>query len=150
MSHRTLAVAVALAAVLPSCFSRGAVHSYRTEEGRPIAAPDPSDAYVVWHDGAGWHLRVRSEAGRVFEGLVEASGLHRLSPVGIAPDALRRDGGAVAFSFVPDAAVREVGFDWRGGCADFSLYVDGDARPLRIFAGSYGASPPRIPFSLCP
>jgi hypothetical protein len=150
MSRRSLAAVVA-ALVLPCCiFSRGAVHSYRTEDGRPLADPDPADAYLVWHDGAGWHLRARSEAGHVFEGLVEASGLRRLSAVGVKPDALREKAGEIAFSFVPDAAGGEVGFDWQGGCADFSLYVDGDARPLRIFAGAYGASPPRIPFMLCP
>jgi hypothetical protein len=154
MSHRIFhfhrIAAAALAVVTgTSCFSRGAVHSYRTEEGRPLADPGPADAYLVWHDGAAWHLRARSEAGHRFEGRIEAGRLERLAPVGVEPSALQAGDDAVAFSFVP-AAAGEVGFDWRGGCAEFSLYVDGDARPLRIFAGAYGASPPRIPFELCP
>jgi hypothetical protein len=148
MSLRAFA-AVAAALVLSSCyFARGSVNSGRTEPGRPIADPDPADAYEVWHDHGGWHLRARSDAGRVFEGLVLGN-VRRVSPVGVAPEALRAAGGAVAFSFVPGAQ-GEAGFDWQGGCAEFSLYVDGDARPLRIFAGAFGASPPRIPFSLCP
>jgi hypothetical protein len=149
MSYRSL-VAIAGAFVLLSCFSRGSVHTYRTEPGRPVATPDPDDAYVVWHDRAGWHLRARSEAGHLFEGMVEASRVRRVSPVGVDPAALRATDDAVAFSFVPQAGRGEAGFDWQGGCAEFSLYVDGDARPMRIFAGAYGASPPRIPFSLCP
>jgi hypothetical protein len=146
MSHRVLIAVAAL--VLSSCyFARGSVNSGRTEPGRPIADPDAGDSYEIWNDGAGWHLRARSDAGRAFEGQVV--GVRRVSPVGVAPEALRAAGGAVAFSFVPGPQ-GEAGFDWQGGCADFSLYVGGDARPLRIFAGAYGASPPRVPFSLCP
>lgn len=133
-----------------ACFSRGAVHSYRTEPGAPLVAPGPDDAYLVWHDAQGWHLRARSGAGGVFAGRVEADRVRRVAPKGVAPGAVRADGDVIAFSFPVDAATSEAGFDWEGGCADFSLYVDGAARPLRVFAGAYGASPPRIPFSLCP
>jgi hypothetical protein len=147
MSARALAVLAPL--LLASCFSRGAVHSYRTEDGRPVADPGPGDAYLVWHDRAGWHLRARSDAGQRFEGLVESGGVRRVAPVGVAPDAVRAGDGAIAFSFEGGPG-SEAGFDWQGGCADFSLYVAGAARPLRVFAGAYGASPPRVPFSLCP
>jgi hypothetical protein len=150
MSRPLAALSAALA--LAGCFSKGAVHSYRTEPGPPVAPPDPEDAYVVWHDGAGWHLRARPGSGQVFTGLVESSGVRRVAPVGVAADAVRASRGAIAFAFAfaGDLGGGEAGFDWQGGCADFSLYVDGDARPMRIFAGAYGASPPRIPFSLCP
>jgi hypothetical protein len=149
MSRRTLAVAASSLA-LAACFSRGAVHSYRTEPGRPLADPGPSDAYLVWHDGGGWHLRVRSETGRTFVGLVEGDGPRGVTPVGIRPEALRTTGDAIAFGFVADPRAGEAGFDWKGGCAEFSLYVEGDDRPLRVFAGAFGASPPRVPFELCP
>jgi hypothetical protein len=148
MSRRMLAAASSL--VLAACFSRGAVHSYRTEDGRPLAVEPAADAYLVWHDREGWHLRARSETGRVFSGVVESSRIGRVAPVGVAPEALRAGGGAIAFSFAGGGPGGEAGFDWQGGCADFSLYVGEDARPLRVFAGAYGASPPRIPFSLCP
>jgi hypothetical protein len=148
MTGRALAVVLA-PLLLASCFSRGAVHSYRTEGGRPIADPGPGDAYLVWHDRAGWHLRARSDAGQRFEGRIEG-GVRRVAPVGLAADAVRTGGGAIAFSFEGGPGSGEAGFDWQGGCADFSLYVGGAARPLRVFAGAYGASPPRVPFSLCP
>jgi len=143
-------LAVIALSVVPGCFSYGAIHSYRTEGGRPLADPGRGDAYLVWHDGAGWHLRARSDVGHVFEGVVEGGRPRAVAAVGIAPAALRTDGGAIAFSFVPPAARAEVGFDWQGGCTELSLYVDGDSHPLRIFAGAFGASPPRIPFALCP
>ncbi len=134
-----------------ACFSRGAIHTYDgAEPGRPIADPGRGDAYVVWHDGTGWHLRARSEVGHVFEGRVESRRLRSVSPVGVSTDAVRAESGAIAFAFVPGARAGETGFDWQGGCTEFSLYVDGDSHPLRIFAGAYGANPPRIPFSLCP
>ncbi len=148
--HRALLVAVVPLLLIVSCFSRGVIHSFRTEDGRPIADPGPGDAYLVWHDGAGWHLRARSDVGHVFEGLVESGQLGGVKRVGLAPEALQAGKGAIAFTFVPDASTGEAGFDWQGGCAEFSLYMDGDSHPMRIFAGAYGASPPRIPFSLCP
>jgi len=149
MSHRSLLATAAV--VLTSCyFSRGAIISARTEEGRPLADPGPGDAYLVWHDRAGWHLRARSDVGHVFEGLVESGRLGAVERVGLAPEALRAGEGAIAFTFVPDPSTGEAGFDWQGGCAEFSLFMDGDPHPLRIFAGAYGASPPRIPFALCP
>lgn len=143
-------LAVVASSLTLACFSYGAVHSYRTEGGHPVAEPGHDDAYLVWHDGSGWHLRARSTTGSVFAGMVEADRVRGVAPVGVAPEALRTGGGEIAFSFVPDARTGEAGFDWQGGCAEFSLYVDGDARPLRVFAGSFGASPPRVPFSLCP
>jgi hypothetical protein len=149
MARRALAV-LSTTLALAGCFSKGAVHSYRTEPGRPVAAPGPDDAYLVWHDRAGWHLRARSETGRLFSGVVESRGARQVSPVGVPAGAVRPGGGAIAFSFAGDPRGAETGFDWQGGCADFALYVGEDARPLRVFAGAYGASPPRVPFSLCP
>jgi hypothetical protein len=149
MSRHALAAAT-WSLVLAGCFSPGAVYTARTDEGRLLADPGPTDAYLVWHDPSGWHLRVRSDAGRTFAGQVEADRPITVTPVGLAPEALRASGHVIAFGFVADPLGGEVGFDWQGGCSFFSLYVDGDARPLRVLAGAYGASPPRIPFSLCP
>ena len=104
----------------------------------------------MWHDGAGWHLRARAETRQVFEGRVESSRVRGVAAVGLTPDAFRAQGGEIAFSFVGNPRAGESGFDWQGGCAEFSLFVGGDARPLRVFAGAYGASPPRVPFALCP
>jgi hypothetical protein len=144
---RSVLAAIAASSLLASCFSRGAVHSYRTEGGRPLADPGP-EAYLVWHDGAGWHLRARSDTAHRFHGRVEGARVTHLA--GLPEEAVRAaEDDAIAFSFVADGP-GEAGFDWRGdGCPDLSLYVDGEARPLRVFAGAYGASPPRVPFRIC-
>jgi hypothetical protein len=146
VSRSVLVAALVASFLLASCFSRGAVHSYRTEGGRPLADPGP-EAYLVWYDGEGWHLRARSDTARRFHGRVEGGRVTGLA--GLPEEAVRAEGDAIAFSFVA-AGPGETGFDWRGdGCPDFSIYVDGDARPQRVFAGAYGASPPRVPFTLC-
>jgi hypothetical protein len=151
MSRRALAVLASSLAISGCYFSRGAVIALRTDEGRAIAEPDPAETYLVWHDPAGWHLRVRSEAARRFEGLVVTGDARSVTAIGVEPAAVRAAGAGIAFDIVAGAGAGEVGFDWQGsGCAEFSLYLDGDARPLRVFAGAFGAHPTRIPFLLCP
>ena len=151
MSRRALAMLASSLALSGCYFSRGAVLAHRTDEGRAIADPDPAESYLVWHDPAGWHLRVRSEVEHRFEGLVVTGEARAATAVGVEPAAVRVGSGGIAFDLVADAGAGEVGFDWPGsGCAEFSLYVDGDSRPLRVFAGAFGANPSRIPFSLCP
>jgi hypothetical protein len=152
MSRRALAM-LASSLALSGCYfsGRSAVLAGWTEEGRAVAAVlDPAEAYVVWHDPAGWHLRVRSNVARRFEGVVVAAGANGVTAVGVEPAAVRAAGSGFAFDLVADAGAGEVGFDWRGGCAEFSLYVEGETRPLRVFAGPLGANPSHIPFSLCP
>jgi hypothetical protein len=151
MSRAALAVLASSLALSGCWFSRGAVLALRTDEGRAIAQPDPGETYLVWHDPAGWHLRVRSEAGHRFEGLVVTGGARSVAVVGVEPAAVHAAGDGIAFDIVAGPDAGEAGFDWPGsGCTEFSLYVDGDARPMRVFAGAYGANPSHIPFSLCP
>ncbi len=148
MRHLAPAAAILTLAVSACGFSRGAGLARRVERGRPLEDPGP-DAYLVWRDDGGWHLRARSDVPRRFHGVVSAGIFARARPVGIAPEALRRDGHVIAFSFVGTGV--ETGFDWSGwGCPELSLYLDEDDRPLRVFAGAYGASPARMPFDLCP
>jgi hypothetical protein len=151
MFRQALAVLVSSLA-LAGCttFSRGAVSYLRTDEGRSIVDPDPAESYLVWHDPAGWHLRVRSDTTRTFQGQVITEGARSVTAIGIGKDAVRAAGTGIAFEIVADGRAGEVGIDWQGGCTEFSLYVDGDARPLRVFTGAFGANPTRIPFSLCP
>jgi hypothetical protein len=151
MSRRALAVLAASLALSGCYFSRGAVLALRTDEGRAIAEPDPAESYLVWHDPAGWHLRVRSFVPHRFEGLVVTGDARSATVVGVEPAAVRAAGTGIAFDILADPGAGEVGFDWHGGgCAEFSLYVDGDTRPLRVFAGAFGANPSHIPFALCP
>jgi hypothetical protein len=147
----SLAVLASLLA-LGGCttFSRGAVSYLRTDEGRPIVDPGPAESYLLWHDPAGWHLRVRSDTTHTFRGLVITEGTRSVTAIGIGADAVRAADTGIGFEIVADGRTGEAGIDWQGGCAEFSLYVDGDTRPLRVFAGAFGANPTRIPFSLCP
>lgn len=148
LTTRLTLVAAAAALLLSSCFSHGAVHADRTESGRPLADPGP-EAYLVWHDGEGWHLRARSDVARTFQGHVDTGRLRGFASAGVPEGGVQAEGDAISFSFVT-AGAREAGFDWRGrDCPQLSIYVDGDARPLRVFAGAYGASPPRVPFTIC-
>lgn len=129
--------------------TRGDGMAQRTVAGRPLVSPG-AEAYLVWHDAAGWHLRARADVARRFHGDIETGSAERVTPVGgIAGDALVTGGDGIAFSFALEGG--EAGFDWRGdGCQAFALYIDGDERPLRVFAGALGASPAKVPFSLCP
>ena len=151
MFSRALVVLASSLAVSGCYFAgRSAVLAGWTEEGRAIPAPDPAESYQVWHDPAGWHLRVRSIVARRFEGTVVTTGASAMTVVGVEPAAVSVAGPVIAFDIVAKAEAGEAGFDWDGGCAQFSLHVDGDARSLRVFIGPLGANPSLIPFSLCP
>jgi hypothetical protein len=143
MKIRALALLLSLAAA--GCgFSRGSVLARRVEAGPPLEDPG-SEAYRLWHDGAGWHLRARSDVPRHFHG--EISGADGATAQGVPAEALRGGGGRVRFSFV---AGEDAGFDFRGDCVNVALYIDGDARPLRVFTGAFGAAPGRVPYRICP
>jgi hypothetical protein len=152
MSRSALVAVIASSLAVSGCYfgGRSAVLAGWTEEGRAVASPDPAESYRVWHDPAGWHLRVRSDVGRRFEGIIATAGANAVTVIGVQPAAVQASGGGIAFDLAVDGGAGEVGFDWRGGCAEFSLYVDGDTMPSRVFAGPLGANPSHIPFSLCP
>lgn len=148
MRARSSFALLALALVAGGCYGPGAVHALRTDAGRPLETPD-GDAFLVWHDAGGWHLRARAEHPQRFHGVVEADDVRGVSAVGVPADGVRAGDDAIAFSFVAGGAA-EAGFDWQGGgCPSFALYVDDTARNLRVFAGRYGASPARFPFTIC-
>lgn len=143
---RSAVVLVLLA--LTGCLSNRAMLADPVERGRPEADPG-ADAYLVWRDADGWHLRARSDVPRRFHGVIEAGLFVKVRPVGIAGDGVWREHGRIGFTFLGGPGER--GLDWRGlGCPELSLYMDGDERPLRVFAGATGESPVRMPFSICP
>jgi hypothetical protein len=141
----TRAVALLLSLAAAGCgFSRGSVLARRVEPGPPLEDPG-SESYRLWHDGAVWHLRARSDVPRRFHG--EIAGAERPTVQGVPAEALSGGGGHVRFSFV---AGDEAGFDFAGRCVNVALYIDEDARPLRVFTGAFGAAPGRVPFRICP
>ena len=143
-----LAVALLLSSVA-GCnrvsFARGTVSTRRLEAGAPLVDPGP-DAYSVWSDVSGWHLRVRSDVVRRFEGQIRGAG-GAVALVHLREDAVERRGDLLRFSF---ASRGEAGIDWKDGrCVELALFVDGDDRPLRSFVGAFGALPARTPQRIC-
>jgi hypothetical protein len=145
---RLLFAILPLLALTAACgFGRGSVHARRVDAGPPLAANDP-DAYRVWHDGSGWHVRVHSDVVRRFHGVIATEDVARLQLVDVPEDAVQARRDTIAFSFLAD---EEAGFDFRSdGCLDLALYVDGDPRALRVEIGRFAASPPRVPYTVCP
>jgi hypothetical protein len=145
MIRRPLALALFPLLAL-ACFGRGSVMARRIDPGPPLGDSGP-DVYRVWHDGAGWHVRVHSDVVRRFHGVIASDDVEKLRPVDIPDDALHVSRDRIAFSFLAD---EEAGFDFRSdGCLDVALYVDGDPRPLRVDIGRFGASPARVPYTVC-
>ena len=139
---------VLLGVALTGCLSRGAVLAERIDAGRPLEDPGP-DAYLVWHDSRGWHLRARSDVLRTFHGRIETWSVSRVRSLAVPRGAVLASADDIEFTF--QTRTGEAGFDWNGtGCQGLELYVDGESRPLRVFAGRAGASPTRVPFVLCP
>ncbi len=147
MAHRIRPLLLALVPLaLAGCFSRGAVLARRVDPGPPLVDTG-GDAYRVWHDRAGWHLRAGSDVVRHFHGEIRGGDAGDVQRVDLPEDAVEDGRGRILFSFLAD---EEAGFDWKGGgCVSLALYIDGDARPLRVFVGEFGASPSRMPARVC-
>ncbi len=135
-----------------------ACHSVRTvgrPDGIPEGRPPPEDTlaegYRIWQDQDGCHLRASSDVRRRFQGEIEAawgevSGFRAVGDVAGHVETAPR---TIRFDFFADAG-GERGFDWRAssGCNRFEVYIDGDARPMRVLLPE-GTSPARVPFALC-
>jgi hypothetical protein len=145
-SIRSLAVVLPLA--VAGCFSRGTLLARGAiEPGPPLEDTGP-DAYRVWHDFGGWHLRVNADVVRHFHGAIHGGDTRHVKLVDLPEDAVDTRTGGLYFSFLAD---QEAGFDWRGeGCVDLALYIDGHARTTRVLIGAYGASPTHVPETVCP
>ncbi len=151
MQRSRLSLVLLVLPVLAGC------HSFQTvgwPSGIADGSPPPQDflaeGYRIWQDGQGWHLRTRSDLPRRFQGLVDAGWgqVTDFRPVGDVGQ-VQTTPTSFAFDFQTDAS-GERGFDWRAtnGCNRFEVYIDGDARPLRVLLPE-GDSPARIPFALC-
>jgi hypothetical protein len=125
----------------------------RIAPGQPYFGPGAPEAYWLWHDEGGWHLRTTT-AGRPhrFHGTVTPLGGQiidlrpshprereriSMSPNGISFDLLTQGG--------------ENGFDWHvsSGCNRFEIFVDGAPRPGLVHLGGASEHPRHIPFDRC-
>jgi hypothetical protein len=121
--------------------------------GRPLFAPGAPEAYWIWHDQGGWHLRTTT-AGMPhrFHGLVVPL---RGTIVDVRPtrlewqDRIRMGPRGIEFDFVTQGG--EDGFDWHvsSGCNRFETFVDGAARPGLVHLGGVGNRPHHVPFDRC-
>ncbi len=154
MTVRALGPIAGMALLAAGCtYARGAGKPERLAAGRPEFAPGLSEGYWIWEDRDGWHLRTTSDVRRRFHGAVEPVGgsISAVRAVGAGPEALARGGAGdrVEFSWEGDGGAQ--GLDWRAssGCTRFTLYIDGDTRPFRVFLGGPGETPDHIPFAVC-
>ena len=131
------------------------------EQPRSIADGQPAglhsgapEAYWVWHDGGGWHVRTTTTgAAHRFQGRVWAlhGDLENVRPTRLEwNDRIRRSGNA--FSFDLTTAGSYDGFDFwvaEGDCAQFTVLVDGRAQPDRVIIGAGNRHPTNTTFRLC-
>jgi hypothetical protein len=125
----------------------------RIAPGRPYFGPGAPEAYWIWHDEGGWHLRTTT-AGMAhrFHGTVLALGGQIMDARPSRPewqDRIRMSPGGIAFDFVTQGG--EEGFDWHvsSGCNRFEIYVDGVPRPGRVRLGGPSSVPRHVPFDRC-
>jgi len=121
--------------------------------GRPIFGPGAPEAYWVWHDGGGWHLR-STTAGlpHRFHGTIVPLGgqIADARPIRLeSSDRIRIGAGGITFDFVTQGG--EDGFDWHvsSGCNRFEIFIDGAARPHHVHLGGPATAPRHVPFDRC-
>jgi hypothetical protein len=146
---RALLLVTSLA--LAGCYSPRGVVGCRAADGRPAFATWPADGYWIWEDERGWHLRTASEVSRRFHGVVETidGTVKDVRAVGTSKGGVSPGSDAIAFDW--ESTGGEQGFDWASSdrCARFELYIDEDARPLRIHLGRDELTPTSVPFAAC-
>jgi hypothetical protein len=124
-------------------------------EGRPTdfrrGAPE---AYWVWHDGNGWHLRTTTQShlhrfsGRVWIPKGEVADVRMVRSE--HNDRFRKSGSSMTFDF--QTLGDEDGFDFKiaeGNCTYFHLDIDGKPVPSRVFLGAKNVSPTAAGFRAC-
>jgi hypothetical protein len=125
-------------------------------EGKPnLMRHEPTDAYFIWHDRDGVHIRVTSkEDSQVFTGSITTDG--KLENIMVKSTGNRDysrliDNGKLNFRLT--AADNPAGIDFsiiRGETVKFNLEIDGQRiNPSQIFVGAEGWNPGDSRFSIC-
>jgi hypothetical protein len=123
------------------------------EPGRPVR-------YYVWFEKEGWRVRTTT-AGKPhqFHGVIRIEGgqlegvqIPKLDGVGPASDRIvwNHTGTEIRFDFKTKGHIDGVNFRVTGPGArvHFSLLIDGQAHPERVFVGPKGVHPSVNPFTL--
>ena len=139
--------------LLAACIVRVTEPGYAVG-GQPAFHAGSPEAYWIWHDAGGWHLRTTTMAARHrFHGAVyPAAGgvLSDVRPVGLEwGDRIRMGARGIEFDFETHGF--EDGFDWRvsSGCNQFDIFIDGKPHPHKVHLGAGAMHPRGIPFESC-
>jgi hypothetical protein len=129
----------------------GAALAKKNAAGQPAFKAGDPEAFWIWHDGAGWHLRVTTGKKRhKYHGLVRGEGLAeaKATKKALGPNITATE-KVVRFEF--EAAEGTEGFDWKaaGPCTTYELKIDGQALPDKIHVGAHGETPSAMPFDAC-
>lgn len=123
-------------------------------KGMPAFKAGDPEAYFIWHDAAGWHLRVTTPKKRwhAFQGVVRtlSQAITDVKPTR-APLAakLQTTGKAIHFDFEIFEGID--GFDWQTNeeCLIVELRIDKQSMIERVHVGAKGETPLAMPFSAC-
>jgi hypothetical protein len=150
---RSLAALVAVAGVALAAVE-GAALAKKYAPGRPnFKAGDP-EAYYIWYDDGGWHLRGTSgtKDKHTFHGVIRAPG--GLSSVKPTREGLMKridiSGESLRFEFEVGKGMVD-GFDWQQTHACFTgeIKLDGKVQPSRVFVGLRSDVVDLVPFYAC-
>jgi len=124
-------------------------------EGRPAGLHSGAgEAYWIWHDAGGWHLRTTTRrAAHRFQGFVSGMNgqVERVRATRLEfNDRFRPGARSMGFDFVTDGF--EDGFDFQlaeSDCAQFNIFIDGRNQPDRVNIGAGNRHPGHGVFRLC-
>jgi hypothetical protein len=122
--------------------------------GRPPSLkPGLPDAWWVYQDDAGWHVRTTTDDRHQMKGRVWVT-TGKLASVKVTvlekQDGVQSDAQSIDIDFDTDKVMDGVDFVLTGTkCAHFALLVDGKPEPKLIHLGASTMTPPSATFVLC-
>lgn len=130
------------------------VEASKPAEGMPAFKAGDPEAFFIWHDINGWHLRVTTPKKKwhAFQGVVRALGNPITNVKATRPalaSKLQTTNKAVFFDFEIFEGID--GFDWNTDerCMTIELRIDKLPQPSRIHVGAKGETPVAMPFDAC-
>jgi hypothetical protein len=121
--------------------------------GQPAFKAGDPEAYFLWHDATGWHLRVTTGPGKKkhkFHGVIRGEGIAdpKATTKALGPH-IAHAPTVVRFEF--EAAEGTEGFDWKASssCVTPELKIDDQALPEKIHVGAKSETPSAMPFDAC-